>query len=260
MKDDILIDNYLRGLLSKDEEQSFLKRLKSDIDFNEKFQLEKQLFDALDEESWSFAERNTNEANEYLEILNSKDIKNLKKTLAETSTGFNSKKTNTGNKRFFYYLAAASIIVLLGFQMFFNQNISNQDLYEEYVGLNDLPSFVSRSDGSNKLANAQELFEKGQYADALDIFNVFESQIENRSNLLIYKGLSYVELEDYENAEQAFNDLVTSDLLDAEKGYWYKALLYLKQDKVLETEGILETIVSENFFNSKKARDLLKEL
>ncbi|WP_282044193.1 tetratricopeptide repeat protein [Winogradskyella flava] len=260
MEDDILIDNYLKGLLSKDEEQSFLKRLKSDTDFNEKFQLEKQLFDALDEESWSFAERNTNEANEYLEILNSKDIKNLKKTLAETSTGFNSKKTNTGNKRFFYYLAAASIIVLLGFQMFFNQSISNQDLYEEYVGLNDLPSFVSRSDGSNKLANAQELFEKGQYADALDIFNVFESQTENRSNLLIYKGLSYVELEDYENAEQAFNDLVTSDLLDAEKGYWYKALLYLKQDKVLETEGILETIVSENFFNSKKARDLLKEL
>ena len=43
------------------------------INDDEKFQLEKQLFDALDEESWSFAERNANE------ILESKDIKDLKK-------------------------------------------------------------------------------------------------------------------------------------------------------------------------------------
>ena len=259
MEDDILIDDYLKGLLSKSEEKSFLKRLESDIVFNEKFKLEEQLFHALDEDSWSFATKNAYDLMEYKGLLESDDIKNLKKTLVTTNSKFNL-KSNSKTKRLFYYLAAASIVVFLGFQLFFNQKVTNQDLYNNYVNLSELPSFVSRDNTTSELFEAQKLFEEKKYKEALEIFKSQTNGIDYNGNILIYIGISQTELDKYQGAEETFNQLIKSDLLDAQKGYWYKALLYLKQDRVEESKQILDKIISKNLYNKEKAQDLLKEL
>ena len=259
MEDEILIDNYLKGELSKDEEKAFLERLESDIAFNEKFQLEKQLFDALNEDSWSFTKKRNKELEKYKTLLASEDIKALKDTLKSTTASFNTSDQNNKSRRIYYYLAAASVVVFLGFQFFFNQNVSNQDLYNDYVGLSDLPSFVSRNDEANTLSEAQNLFEAKKYDEALTIFQSQPDDVENKSNVLIYQGIAQTELGRYKEAEDTFNSLINSDLLDAKKGYWYKALLYLKQSRVEDTKEILNRIVSENLFNKKKAQDLLSE-
>lgn len=260
MEDEILIDNYLKGELSKDEEKAFLERLESDIAFNEKFQLEKQLFDALNEDSWSFTKKRNKELEKYKTLLESEDIKALKDTLKSTTASFNTSDQNNKSRRIYYYLAAASVVVFLGFQFFFNQNVSNQDLYNDYVGLSDLPSFVSRNDEANTLSEAQNLFEAKKYDEALTIFQSQPDDVENKSNVLIYQGIAQTKLGRYKEAEDTFNSLINSDLLDANKGYWYKALLYLKQSRVEDTKEILNRIVSENLFNKKKAQDLLSEL
>ena len=259
MEDDILIDNYLKGVLSKDEEQSFLARLESDIEFNKKFNLEKQLFEALDDRSWSFVANQTTETEAYKKVLEGDDLQNLKKTLSEVNLQLNSSPKNK-NRNLFYYLAAASIVVLLGFQLFFNQGISHQDLYNDYIALDDLPSFVSRGGDENQLIKAQELFEDRKYEDALVIF---KSQIDlagRGGDLVIYKGISELELKKYNEAEETFNTLINSNLLDAEKGYWYKALLFLKQDRVEDLKQVLNKIISSNLYNKVKAETLLKEL
>jgi len=147
MEDDILIDNYLKGLLSENEVQSFLERLESDADFNEKFKLEKQLFEALNDETWNFQKTETQETEDYKKILEGDDLQNLKKTLKKVNSELNSLPKNK-SRRPFYYLAAA-IVVLLSFQFFFNQSNSTQDLYNEFVNINDLPSFISRSNSKN---------------------------------------------------------------------------------------------------------------
>ncbi|EDP72164.1 hypothetical protein FBALC1_13722 [Flavobacteriales bacterium ALC-1] len=259
MEDDILIDNYLKGLLPKGEEQSFLERLASDTDFNEKFNLEKQLFDALDENSWSFSELDNSDVKEYKKLLEDDDLQNLKKTLTQVNSEFNS-EPQIDNRRLFYYLAAASIIIFLGFQFFFNQNVSNQDLYNDYVALNDLPSFVSRSDDKDELAKAQSLFENKKYKEALVVFKSQLNSTESKGSVLIYKGIAQTELGNYNEAEKTFNILINSDLLDAEKGYWYKALLFIKANRVEDAKQILDKIVSNGWFKSDKAEELLKEL
>lgn len=259
MEDAILIDNYLKGLLSKNEQNSFLERLESDIDFNEKFELEEQLFNALNGDSWSFVENGNSEVNDYIKLLREDDLQILKKSLEETNTEFKSKKDKT-SRRFFYYLAAASVVVFLGFQFFFNQNISNQELYNDYVALNDLPSFVSRGNSSDELVKAQNLFENKKYEDALLVFQSFEGQSNNEGTLYIYKGIAQTELGKYNEAEQTFNMLINSNLIDAEKGYWYNALLNLKQDKTKETKRILNKIVSNSLYNNQEAKELLDKL
>ena len=260
MEDDILIEKYLKGLLSKDEEKSFLDRLDSDTDFKEKFLLEQQLFNSLNEDSWSFSERDNSQVKEYKRLLEDDDLQNLKKTLTRVNSEFNSKPEKSNHRRLFYYVAAASIVMFLGFQFFFNQNISNQDLYNNYIALDDLPSFVSRGNSVDDLTKAQSLFENKKYKEALIIFNSLKNQGDSDGNMLIYIGVSEMELGEYLDAEQTFNDLTESNLLDAQKGHWYKALLYLKMAKVDRAKVVLKEIIAKSQFNSNKAKDLLAEL
>ena len=60
LEDDILIEKFLREELSEKERQSFMERLSSDPNFRAHFLMEKQLFDSLNEESWSFVKATEN--------------------------------------------------------------------------------------------------------------------------------------------------------------------------------------------------------
>ncbi|WP_458627589.1 hypothetical protein [Winogradskyella sp. PC D3.3] len=257
MEDDILIDNYLKGFLTENEQKAFLERIAIDAKFKENFELEKQLFNALDENNWSFLVSKNTEVNDYKNLLEQEDLQNLKKTLVQTNTEFKVKNSHNDKVKLFYYLAAASIVVFLGFQFFFNKTVSNQELYYEYVALNDLPSFVSRSNEVTQLTEAQQLFEEKNYNKALEVFNSFKEQ---DGALAIYKGIAQAELGNYNEAEETFNTLINSNLLDAEKGYWYKALIFLKADRKLETIAVLETIISENLYKNNEAKILLEKI
>jgi anti-sigma-K factor RskA len=258
MEDDILIDNYLKGSLTENEQKSFLARLESDYDFNELFELEKQLVDTLDEGNWSFIESENPEVKEYAEMLEDSDFQNLKKTLSHTNSEFNSDMQN-GTRKLFYYLAAASVVLFLGFQFFFNQTPSHTELYNEYVALNDLPSLVSRSDDNSDLIKAQVLFETSNYQEALDLFQT-SSPSQNSGTILIYKGLSQSQLNKNEEAIVTFNSLVRSDLIDAQKGNWYTALLFVKLNRVEEAKELLNKIISESLYNHEIAVQLLRDL
>lgn len=260
IEDDILIENYLRGLLTKDEELKFFDKLKTDESFYKMFVVEKQLFETLNDDRWSFSEGHTDEIKAYEEILESKEIQSLKKTLVKTNSEFKEKGAKKRDKRLFYYLAAASILLFVAFSFFLNESPTNQELYNDYVALNDLPSFVSRSETSNKLAKGQELFESQNYKESLSIFKSAANTEEVSGNVLIYKGLSEIELGLYDNAQATFDSLINSDLFDAQIGYWYKALLFLKQDRVEDAKQILNKIVSDNLYKNKEASKLLKDL
>ena len=259
MEDEILIDNYLKGLLTKNEEKSFLERLETDAEFKDNFKLEEQLFNALDNNSWSFTNKNNSEVNDYKKLLQQDDLQNLKKTLSETNINYNS-KNSIPNRRWFYYLVAASIVVLIGSQFLFNNSLSNQDLYEDYIALNDLPSFVSRSDNSSSLIEAQNYFEDKRYKEALTIFNSISKEQELTGTLLIYKGISETELGNYEQADKTFDSLIHSDFLDAEKGFWYKALTYVKADRVEAAKTILAEIITRKLYNHLQAKELLEKI
>lgn len=259
MEDDILIDNYFKGLLSEDEEKSFFERLSTDARFNEKFKLEEQLVNALSEDGWDFAKAPNEEVKAYSDLLKKEELQRLKNTLSDVNSEFNAKKSSSA-RRLFYYLTAACIVVFLGLQLFFNHKISNQELYKDYIALNDLPSFISRSDESNQLAKAQEFFENKKYEEALHIFKSVVNSRGVSGNVLIYKGITETELGQYNDAQETFDSLINSDLFDAQKGYWYKALLYLKQNRLEESKVILNKIVSEELYKNNEAQKLLKQL
>ena len=259
MEDEILIDNYLKGLLSENEKELFFKRIYCDSEFKKNFELEKQLYNALDDKSWSFGNNKNSEVKSYINLLEEHDLQNLKNNLSKINSQFNHKKSKP-LRHLFFYIIAASIVVFIGFQYFFTKNISNQELYYDNIALNDLPSFVSRGDNSNQLNDAQYLFENYKYAKALAVFISINEQQDYKGTLLIYRGISEAELGRFEDAEKTFNNLINSNLLDAEKGYWYKALILLKEDKLVESKKILIKIVSDRLYKYNEAKLLLGKI
>lgn len=262
MEDHSLIENYLKELLSEEQKQAFLKRLDSDAEFRELFSLEKQLFDLLNKDSWSFVKHKSSpEINDYTELLRSDDIQNLKSALTKANSNFKS-KSKKPNRKLYYYLAAASIVIFLMVQMLSNQNISNQELYDDFASLNDLPSFVTRGsdDIDNELVNAQILLKSKNYKEALNMLVPILKTNKNDALIYIYTGIAQTELDLFQNAEKTFNDLINSDLAHAQTGYWYKALLLIKTDRIEEAKEILERISSKSLYNHKKAKRLIKKL
>ncbi|MEL6253978.1 MAG: hypothetical protein AAFR87_18360 [Bacteroidota bacterium] len=258
MEDDILIEKYLKGLLSESEIEDFEKRLKVDAAFKQSVELEGQLSKMLSEDEWYYVKEEEADIDDYKSILASDEIQELEKTLVKVNKSYERKKSRA-IKSIYYYIAAASVVLFLVVQLFFSKRDSHDTLYAKYSAIEDLPSFVSRSDEESQLSKAQILFENKEYEKALQLFEEGKGA-NNEGLILIYKGLAQIELEAYEAAEKSFDTLINSDLLDAEKGYWYKALLFIKRNKIRESRPVLEKIVSESLYNHPKAAELLRDL
>ncbi len=260
LEDDILIEKYLNKSLSKEELTAFENRLLHDPSLQEQVNINKQLIDAINEDSWSFSSGHETEAlKEYEDILNAPQLQNLKKTIDHIQDGDKETSKVIRLSNWKRYAIAASIVAIGLFSYFMLQAPSNEELYTDYLQLETLPSLVSRSDDSQLLAQGQKAFEKGSYNDAITIFN--EAFLTTKeSGVYLYLGISKLQLSQFDSAEKTFDDLIASDLIDAEKGYWYKALLYLKQDNTERSKEVLNKIISGDLYNVEKAKQLLKKI
>lgn len=260
-KDDILIENFLIKQLSKEEKTVFLKRLATDISFKEKFEFEKQLFEILNEEDWNFqSNTNSNEINAYLDVIRSDEIVNLKNQLKKENEIYKKNITKKTNPLFLY--AVASIVLL--FSVFYVLKLnkpSTETLYASYLEKTEFTSLITRGENTKELSKAQVYFDNKDYKKALLIF---EKLIQNKKllsgSLYIYTGVSQMELNQFDKAEKTFDNLIQSDFLDAEKGYWFKALLYLKEKNIEKSKMLLNKIVINNWYQYEEAKKLLNEL
>jgi len=259
INEDILIERYLNKTLSIEEEEIVLGRIKNDATFKEKVLFEKQLFDTFDEEKWSFIENTkAQEVKEYSELF--KKETRLKQVLEEAKTNYNTPKKKTNYNWYLY--AAAMIVLLIIVAPIINTSPSSSELYASYINTTELPSLSIRGNKNEDLrTKAQHLFEQKKYNEALSIFNnELDLSKKQTATVYLYMGIAQMELNQFEKAAHTFEALINSGLMDAPKGNWYKALLYLKMEKAEDSKVILNIISSKKLYNHQKADDLLKEI
>ncbi len=255
--DDLLLERYFRDSLNSEEIKQFENR-KRDPKFLEQFVLEKQLFESLNEKSWNYASNiDQTIICEYQELFESADIKKLKSTLNMISS---EKATKNFNWRPFFYAAAAVVIVILSISGFNNESSSPEDIYISYFDKSELTYSIVRSGNTEPFLNKiTELFLNGEYELAIPLI---EETISNNENdipvLYIMKGVSLTEMGSYEDASIVYDKLIASDYLDAQKGYWYKALLHLKKGDVEKALLIFNKIKNENLYNSDKSAEIIE--
>lgn len=273
-EDDILIERFLNDELSKKEHKAFLERMENDAEFKERVTLEKQLHESLDENSWSFLEEDDNpEVKEFEALLKSKESQKIKQSIAEAQADYqSSSKDDTGDeialkkppsqkKNLWLYAAAAAVLIFFVVNVFMLKPKSNEELFSKYIQKTDLFALIDRGYVGNDslLSKAQGYFDNKEYQKAADILTQVVDSSKN-SNIYIYLAISQIELNEFDKAEKTLNKLILSRLLDAQKAYWFKSLLYLKTDQVEKSKKELQIIIDSSYFKSKDAKKLLKKL
>ena len=233
LEEDILIENYLKNTLSESDELDFIKRMSNDSGFKEKVTFEKQLLETLNENNWSFSENNpSNEVKDLEDVFKSDDVRKIKEAISIAHKEYVS--NGKSNNKFIYFAAASVAVLFSVYSLFFTVNQSPNELYAEYIKTNELYSNISRGEEAllDGLAPAELNFKKKNYDKALPVFIKELSKDENNASLYLYVTISQIELNQFSEAEETLNVLINSDLIDAEKGYWYKSLLFVKSNQL----------------------------
>lgn len=261
VEEDILIERFLKDELFEVEKNKVLERIKSDVFFKEKVFFEKQLFETLNDEYWSFAEKiDLNEVREFENIFKGDEAKKIKESISIAQKEFKSKKKY--NIKFVYFAAASITILFTAYSLFFTVNSTPNELYTAFIQKNELYSNISRGEKNlnNDLISAEDYFRNKNYSKALPIFIKELSNDKNSAQLYLYTAISQLELNEIDAAVVTLNNLIKSDLIDGQKGYWYKSLLFVKTNQLNKAKLQLEFIVKNSYFKHKEAKELLSKL
>ncbi|WP_109300808.1 tol-pal system YbgF family protein [Aquimarina sp. AU474] len=265
------INAYLSGIMNQVDKELFELRIKTDSELRAEVDLHRSLKSTFGKEAWSTREDMKN-GDEILEIKNLRKgelYTGIEVNIQEVSNQYFKNIDSEKNKKWRNYLGiiAAVLCVLLLTYYFNTANSSVNSLYSDYNDWRELPSLTVQGDPESYLAKAEQLFYEKRYNEAISIFDTeLKNQPENKINglvpyILVYTGVCYLELEDYESALKTFDILLKSNALDRSKGYWYKALVYMKKgDKERTKEQLSLILKDEKNFNLNKAKLLLEKL
>lgn len=238
----LLFDDYLQGALSPEAKDTLESRLKNEPDLKDAFTIFRDLNEHL---SHHLSEERTT-------------FKDTLKTLADAHLDTSvvpKKEVKVIRFKPLRYLVAACAVILFG-AIFWTQmqNASYSDY--SFEGTIDL---VERGGDESAFAKAEKDFNNGLYSDAIVSFDAILASDPNNTQVLFYKGIASVEIENYADAEQIFVNLSTGNSVFKYKAQWYNALNFLKQGDTDRCKQILQDLPQEAE-NYKNAQELLKKL
>lgn len=258
---DQIIDDYLRGRLSKESLIAFEKQLFTDHELAEEVRINKNLFALHETDEWDEIKVLNEDGIAYQEYLLSDDAQKIKSAISSAQNKYK-RNSIAPIKRYRWYGIAASLMLLIAVSYTFTSNQNEPEtLYTDFSNLTELPSLTQRSDADKLLSDAEEMFLNKQYLGAVRSLELHNEKYNSQSaNILLYKGMCYLELKQFSKAEEVFNTLKNSDALDKNKAYWFLALTSLKQENLSLTKNTLQLIVTNSHYNHKKAKQLLAKL
>lgn len=237
----LLFDDYLQGALSPEAKESFESRLKTEPELKDAFvifrDVNKHLSHHLSEERTAFKET--------LDELADKHLKAPEKK----------KEVKVISLKSLRYFVAASVILLFGV-MFWLQMQGVE--YSDYSFKGDI-DLVERGGDETAFAKAEKAFNNGLYDEAIVIFDAILVSDPDNTQVLYYKGIASVEVEDYTRAAQIFENLSEGNSVFKYKAQWYHALSFLKQENIDRCKELLQKL-PEEAENYKMAQELLKNL
>lgn len=257
-------DNYLDNNMSEIERNAFEQELKGNKLLQEYLAINKEMAKQYSDSDWQFLEQpNTSDVNVLEDYLKSDDINKLKEAIKMASTSYHQnkvKKKPSKSVGYSFLAIAASIVLLIG--LYFAG--SNDNIYEDYNSWNELPSLIERGDAlDSNLEQAENAFVKKNFNLANTLYLQYLKESTNESNVTVYLylGITELELKQKEKALAYFDNVITSNSIDFSKGYWYKALVYLKFEEHENAKKQLRIITQEQSnYNYKEAKKLLKKL
>lgn len=258
------IDTYLDGEMTVDEQTAFEARVAADPELAEAVKLQKEMRVVYDDHGWVAGNKKVlqqENAQQLQSFFRSEEATALKNTIAEVVSE-NREKPRTSNA-FRWIGIAASIAVLIAISTFVFRSNNYDDLYAQYVAVENIPSLVTRGEEKEQLLQeAQLLFDDKKYDEAVGMFEKYQHTSDEVNPLsYIYTGISYIETGKYTQALDQFELLKKSNTLQSKKANWYIAMIYLKQGKARKLKDVLQSILADpTNYKYKEAGELLEAI
>jgi len=244
---------YLSGEMSPEEKTDFEQKINENPQLQDDIRIYMEMNQIFDNSSWELIKKNTTHPRvaQYEGFLKSKKGQSITDTIKTTQTRyFDQQSASPKSGKLYYYYAAAAVIVIMLFAYLYQQTpASGVELYAQYKALDEMPSLTQRAN-ETEVAEAAQLFRKGNYQEALNVFNGDFRNDNLYSQILIYRGFSQLELGEHQDAIKTFEELLNSNSLDSFKAQWYLALSYLKIGNKEKSRAVLKIVV-ENPKNYK---------
>lgn len=236
-----LIDQFLQNELKGQELTDFLEKLKSDSNLAQEVELQKLLARGIQDQG-------NQELRERLKHIH-QDVKNSKSSSKKSIGRF--RKT-----RLVATFAAMGILLMIAFN-FWNSSLTNDDLFVEFYQPFQV-KLVSRDEMSGNLESRVEAtYKAGDYKNVVKLLIELREKKENDSRVLLGLGNAYLNLGNYQNAEESFNEIIKNkDELYLDQAKWFLALTYLKSGKMEKCKGLLRQLTNEettDFYEEAKA-------
>jgi len=195
-------------------------------------------------------------------IIQYKGRLDLKKQLQDIGKTINTEYSTKHKKHPINYKIAASIVTIIGLSFYFyqNNNVSSQDLYNEYFTVYPNIYSTKGDSKSNEFNRALLEYDKGDYLSAQKIFkNMGKSKTLNSSEEFYY-GISLLMIDSAKSSKKRLKSVSKSHPLYSE-ALWYMGLILVKQDSI----SLAKEILNKNgmrFSNARKKdiKKLLKKL
>lgn len=252
------IERYLHNEMSVNERNSFENNIQNDEQLKEDVLLQMAIHEAFDDKSVivNYDLYSAEEKNKIKKQLRTEELKNTSKFIRQSTHQFKEKQKHK-IQPFLKYVASIAAIFLIVLAVKFTVFNNATNYYEQYADWDNLPSLVEKGNEESLLVTIENLYQHKEYAKII----TSTQETSKDPYILIYKGVSYVKLDDFVKAEETFNALIASNTLESSRGYWYKLLLYLKDSKIESAKKTIALILQDtNNYNYQKAAEISTKL
>ncbi|MEM8910009.1 MAG: tetratricopeptide repeat protein [Bacteroidota bacterium] len=240
--DRTLIDKYFDETLSAAEKKDFQHRLHHDEAFAKAFQIEKDLMEGIE------ALGNQHLREDLVNIYEEEVVQ----ARAQKAT---SSPARSLNRR--WWLVAASLAILAALLWWLWPQNGPEEWYRQYAQ-HDF-NFTQKGEASILLSEIENQLHAQAYAAALPQIDTYLQQYPDQLQVVLAKGIAYLELKNYDQALSIFAQIRELDTLFKVEGIWYLALTHLRLGNLAESQTLLQQI-PETSARSASAKALLQHI
>ncbi len=233
MNNDILIQKYLKGTLTDDEQVVFEKRLETDSQFQEQVTFEKDVYQAI-------------------------KIQQREVLKAEMRDWDN--ENNTVSYKKWFLVASVLLLGILSYFMLPSKALSSTELYasnfEPYR--NVLYPVVRDQKDLSIEEKAFMYYENGYYEEFLKTIKQTKNTSEDFNFYIANALMASNKLSEAKSILERYIQNNNKRLLT--KAQWYLGLIYLHENNIKKAKLLFEKVAAKNAFKAKEAKKLLEEL
>ncbi|WP_321287704.1 hypothetical protein [uncultured Sunxiuqinia sp.] len=227
-----LIDKYLKEEMNDEERKDFERELSENPKLNEMVNDTKLIkigVKAVERKKMLLEVKKI--ANEYKES-NNMETKTVRRILSIRNLSI---------------AASILIIVSVGIVSYLNSSTSYLSDYTPYTGYQEIPIARLRGDNSpQKLNDAWELYNSGQYDKSLQIVNNAIPSEDFITRFSFLKGLCLIEEKKYQEAIESLSLAANSSFRYSEDAKWYLGLTYLEIGEKEKAKEVLLQVQKTN--------------